>query len=785
MKTNQQSIEFPIEGKLSFIRIKENLEQFISDNSIKNQDYIKSLLHQLNEVPELLEGTNNVKIIEKHKGLIDLLMRLLFPPLLTTNEIKGASMPFDFEFFYMSERLKKIMKDAGKGSMLDILNFDPEQLYIMGCTTILQAHYKREVNLTVPIVVELNEANGSPSYYRSAFNADLMEIIPTENAKTITDEDFHQLMDNFKDIDLWKEKFPPKSFVFRGLGIVNLMNITMDQSINLMTSNLLEGTKDSFDKVIENIRLLLKIEDLNIAFIQAEQDNLLSVKKYDQSNVLMGGLEEEKFMNAFCDTANEVLFERSDTFLLTDTKQFLERSNNLMAKQLEKKSIGSYMLTPLVYNDKLYGFLELASSKKRALNGTVLEKVKLIIPILSMAASRFAEEGRNRIEAIIQAECTSIHPSVKWRFEKAAKEFLEHELEEESVVFKDIVFPDVVPLYGQVDIRHSSKLRNDAMKTDFQNQLKSVKSIIELAIQIENIPVYEELIYQIDQQLKSFTGDLIEGSEQRLILFLNEEVYPLFTHLSSRDVKLDKAIKSYKASLNSETQMMYEKRKDFDNSVNYLSGLMAKMIDEKQLDAQKMFPHYFERYKTDGLEFNSYIGQSITDKRDFNELYLSNLQLWQIQSICEIEYAIHQKRAQLPISLEVASLILLHNTPLSIHFRIDEKRFDVEGAYNARYEIIKKRIDKAIVKGKKERLTQAGKIAIVYSNSIDGREFQKHIRYLESKGYLIQDSLEDLELEDLQGVSGLRALRVAINFDYADAMQFKVDGLLKGFERSN
>ena len=99
MKTNQQSIEYPIEGKLSFIRIKENLEQFISDNSIKNQDYIKSLLHQLNEVPELLEGTNNVKIIEKHKGLIDLLMRLLFPPLLTTNEIKGASMPFDFDFF--------------------------------------------------------------------------------------------------------------------------------------------------------------------------------------------------------------------------------------------------------------------------------------------------------------------------------------------------------------------------------------------------------------------------------------------------------------------------------------------------------------------------------------------------------------------------------------------------------------------------------------------------------------------------------------------------------------
>lgn len=264
MKSNQQSIEFPIEGKLSFIRIKENLEQFIRDNSIRNQDYIKYLLVKLNEVPELLEGTNDVKVIEKHKGLIDLLMRLFFLPLLTTNEIKGAAMPFDFDFFYISERLKKIMEDAGKGSMLDILDFNPEQMYIMGCTTILQAHYKREVNLTVPIVVELNEDNGSPKYYRAAFSADLMEIIPTENAKPITDEDFHLLMDNFKNIDLWREKILPNSFVFRGLGIVNLMDITMDQSINLMTSNLLEGTKDAFDKVIDNIRLLLKIEGFHL-----------------------------------------------------------------------------------------------------------------------------------------------------------------------------------------------------------------------------------------------------------------------------------------------------------------------------------------------------------------------------------------------------------------------------------------------------------------------------------------------------------------------------------------
>jgi hypothetical protein len=50
---------------------------------------------------------------------------------------------------------------------------------------------------------------------------------------------------------------------------------------------------------------------------------------------------------------------------------------------------------------------------------------------------------------------------------------------------------------------------------------------------------------------------------------------------------------------------------------------------------------------------------------------------------------------------------------------MDEKRFDVDGAYNSRYEVIKKRIDKAYIKNTTERITQPGKICIVYSSNED------------------------------------------------------------------
>jgi predicted nucleic acid-binding protein len=79
-----------------------------------------------------------------------------------------------------------------------------------------------------------------------------------------------------------------------------------------------------------------------------------------------------------------------------------------------------------------------------------------------------------------------------------------------------------------------------------------------------------------------------------------------------------------------------------------------------------------------------------------------------------------------------------------------------------RYEIMKKRIDKAVVLGTTERLTQPGKIAIVYSQGAEAAEYRDYIAYLQAQGYL-HGEVEKLELEELQGVSGLRALRVAVN----------------------
>ena len=250
-------------------------------------------------------------------------------------------------------------------------------------------------------------------------------------------------------------------------------------------------------------------------------------------------------------------------------------------------------------------------------------------------------------------------------------------------------------------------------------------------------------------------------------------------HIEKINQSLAKKINQYKNRLDPDLQVVYEKRKQYENSVSILNDKLAAYLDDKQEEAQEMFPHYYERYKTDGVEFNLYIGQSLVTNKKYEDLYLYNLRLWQLQVMLEMENVAYNARKEMENDLRVASLILVHSNPLAIKFRMDEKQFDVDGAYNIRYEIIKKRIDKAFIRGTQERITVPGKIAIIYSQDNDAVEYKKYIKYLQSKKLI--GIVEQYDLEDLQGVAGLKALRVEViyNQDFKERSGIDIKQLMK------
>ncbi len=783
---NGKEIEFPAITKISFFKVIETLEQQAKDNDKNVARFAKELLEESKQIPELKEGFEDRKFLDKHRPIINKLSRVLFPDALLNNEIKGLIPPFDFEPFYLSTRFQSILDNAGGNFKFEFKDFNPDLLYIYGASSILASYYKYKIASGGPGTIDIEDKKAKMTrVYHMAYNADLMEMVPTAAAPKITEADYKALLDDFYNVNLWKEKFPPNSYIMRGIGIANLMDVTLDRSISSITSNMLHKAEDSIDKIAQNMRNLFGISDLETGFVEFDNNLFYNAKKPHEkamNSFLLG--DEIQFScegDTMCSYSYKKLIVDKKPLVISDIDKFNELSNSSFSKKLKKhKKVGSYIIAPLINGEDLLGFMELASPRKYELNGASIAHLEQIMPIFSMAISRFKREAQNLREAIIQQECTTIHSAVKWRFDEEANKFMGAQFRNEQPIFEDIVFNDVYPLYGQLDIKGSSTKRNKAIKADLLKQVRGIRKVLSGALKVKTMPVYEQLLYRLDVFKDEVRMNMSSGSEQKIQNFMNREIKPVLNQLKSEGGDMAQLVDNYRAMLNPELGTVYEQRRKFDSSVNILNQTLASMLDQKQVEAQKMFPHYFERYKTDGVEYNMYIGQSISSKEKFDHVFLDNLRLWQLIVTCELENRFHLLNKNLETPLEIASLLLVYSSPLSIHFRMDEKRFDVEGAYNARYEIVKKRVDKAHIKGTTERITTPGKIAIIYTSEEDARDYREYIEFLESKGHLKEGSLETLELEDLQGISGLKALRVEVNYNEKKVnAEFSVDKLLE------
>ncbi len=293
------------------------------------------------------------------------------------------------------------------------------------------------------------------------------------------------------------------------------------------------------------------------------------------------------------------------------------------------------------------------------------------------------------------------------------------------------------------------------------------RDVLRAAHEARPLPILDQLTHRIDSRMGDIEVSLRSGDELAMITFLRTEIEALFEPLAGFGSHVREAIDAYRRAVDPRIGLVYAKRRDFDESMTLIAETISSYVDLEEQAAQGMYPHYFEKQKTDGIDYSIYAGGSLLADGLFEPLYLKNLRLWQLMVACGVALRAERLKGRLSIPLEVASLILVQHTPLSIRFRFDEKRFDVDGAYNVRYEIIKKRIDKAVIRGTTERLTQPGKIAVVYSHASEAIEWREYVEYLQKLGYLMRD-LEDVELEALQGAQGLRALRVGIDLSHSD-----------------
>ncbi|WP_321370320.1 hypothetical protein [uncultured Draconibacterium sp.] len=756
--------QLPFSSVLSFELLIKDIERIESTANHPMKDLAKSTLIALNKVPALKKPIRNTSILNENLDLVNQLMTFVINPLRHQNSMEACTAPIGQDPFFATELLKNSLScehklfEIAKGGRQDLsLISKLYQAYLL----ILEKFYNYKVDVDLPFTYRLTDTKeGYIKYIRKHVTSDYIQVRELKKHTKLTSEDITKLLDNTDDLEVWNEIIPLENFEFSGFIHFTLIDITQDFVISQLKTDLLDKktieTSEGFEVLQKRMRALFDNPKLKFGMaVDADEDANMNLNLIWDTIIPRSQLKCEQYMGTIYEKA---FIEKR----IINTPDLTKIPQDIVIQNLLDAGIKSLAIVPLFIDEAPVGLLEFACTKPNSISMVQIKRLHDVFPTFALALKRSKEEWNDKIRAVIQDQFTAIHPTVEWRFREAVGHFLAENKNGGKSTVESIVFNDVVPIYGASDVRGSSMERNMAIRADLTEQLKHAREILDYARQIKEMPLLEDICFNIQQNIDTVQNGLKAGDEVVIIEFLTKEVNPFLQLLKERFPELNEPVTNYFNSLDPHLNVVYKKRKEFEESLTLINEEVSEIIETEQVKAQEVFPHYFEKYRTDGIEYNAYIGQSLVKRLKYSDIYLKNIRLWQLLVKVKIARRIKLLQPQLATKLDITQLILVHSNPLSIAFRQDEKKFDVAGAYNIRYEITKKRIDKALINGTNERVTQPGKIAIIYSHADEIRDYKKYIDYMIAQGFLT-NNIEDVELEDLVGASGLRALRVEVD----------------------
>lgn len=761
-------------GRLSFQPLVNVLKKNIQDGKPGAKKLYGDVIERLEATPELMQSFTEFSSTQPYSETVEMLLATLFPPSVSEQEnIYAVCFPFKYKTIHSSRLFQAMFLMPGTNDIVVPENIKAilhhnrlEYAYRL----ILKKIFGYQTHDVPPVVYPyINPETGLTRHLELNLDTRFVDVKPAEELPQLPENVVCKKTNRLMPLEELMEKLPLKKFIFEGLVIVKINDVTEQEIISQIKTTLLTihtFTDESvYDTLQSTMKSLLGMNDIKVGITPLIQMNnhYVCSAVHNCNSIVFKHTAAAKEHNRVCDCFQDMLkeYDQPIVFDKLDKKDIVEVESLKLYYELGARSL---IICPLKENGQLLGLLEIISDTPGKLTNVHLGKIEKVIPLFTLAVQKTMENLEVQVDKVIKENFTAVQPAVEWRFVEAAFSYLLSKEQGSDAKIEKVSFNEVHPLYGLIDVRNSTVERMQAIQLDLVEQLQFVQKVVKKALSEARFPLLENIAFKTNKYIDSVTDILLSEEELQIHEFLQNEVAEIFRHLADTRPSLKAEVEQYFAALDSQKDLIYHHRHNFEESISKLNDALARFIDQEQVGAQQVYPHYFERYVTDGVDFNIYIGQSIAPTKKFDRLYLRNMKIWQLEVLARAAVIANEIKSKLPVPLTTTQLILAHSIPISISFRNSERKFDVDGAYNSRYEIIKKRIDKVRIKGTKERLSQPGKIAIVYSQPKEATEYEEYIEYLQTR-QLLKPGIEKIELEELQGVIGLKALRVEINFE--------------------
>jgi len=735
-------------------------QQAAGDGPLRS--FAQILVPQIDAHPELA-GPLDPLVLQTHQSLVQALVSCIFPPSLQRMSFAALATPSTFDIHYATRRFREELLDSEGQLRGEVFLEGMEWGYLRELFQYLQVArecYNRHFLFEKSVVLELCHGNLS-RFFQFRAHFDHFQLRAPKKLPKLQESDWVQLASNLDNLELWRSLIPLEQFELYGLVVYEATNITEEVTLSAIKQELLAkdplARSETFARIQSRFQALLGVADLQVSVLASQDEQLIDLTPVAGQTLTLNDIRQTEVCQAFCQGCRDDLWA-GKTFVIEDLAN--AHLDSKIFQDALATGARSFLMMPLTLEDKFLGVLTCASQTAHSLNNLTPSRLREVTPLLSLAVRRTLEGLQHRVDAIIKERFTALHPAVEWKFRQQALEIIRSS-QDLDALSQDILFADVYPLFGSSDVRNSTVIRNQTIQQDLTRQLKLASEILETAYRARPLSYLCSRRYRLNQWLHHLEGGLDSGDESRIAEFLRHDIEPLFLTVSRFSPQTQEQVTAYQEAIDPRLGTIYDQRRHYEHSMALIKECVASRLSARQQEAQAVFPHYFELHKSDGVDHTLYVGPSIHPAGAFDPLYLKNLRLWQLETMIEIARACQKITQDMTRVLGTAHLLLVQDQPLSIRFSQDEKQFNVDGAYNARYEILKKRLDKAEVRHSGERLTQPGKVAIVYSHPREASEYRDYIEYLQHRGE-IEDEIEDLDIAPLQGVDGLRSLRITV-----------------------
>lgn len=765
-EARQQLYHEHLPFKISF-SMRPLLEQWIASLDVDNEYHQMirtSIEDYIAKHPNLLQPYHSLEdFLEEHdNSQLDFLFGSVFPPALSRQVLGYVAPAFSFEPFYITWGMFQLLDNTDAEIEVEQYSiFQNIPFSVRACFIILNKVYGLDLDYVMPYIFKVKFGKTAPrQYFKVANILDFLEVKTHRPPPHISQEQIDFLLKNPKDVDLWMSIFSPETFHFEGLFVSTMTEVTDLEAMSRLRRRLLQQDSLLSDRGIRLIEgltnIYLKLNDSKLGIQALDYPTRKSrAGQYEIGRALvpeaghpLGPDNVGSFYEQAC-AENHIK-------IISDLRSI--KNPTPIEQALITKGFRSLMLVPLrKKGQEIIGLIELASKQSYAYTYVNSLKIKEILPLFDASMEDNRSFIESKIRNTIQTHFTHIHPSLMWKFEESAANFLR--AGEDVRQMKPPVFKDLHALYGQIDINGSTTIRNEAIRYDLITNLGEVKTILEGVLGKTKIDLLRKWIYEVSDQIDVLQEDYTTHAESNAVNLIRE-VNILLRKVADEDPTANEVwIKEYLDRLDPELDVLNSARWQFEQSVRKINRTISRYLAKEEQKNQKVLPHFFDKFQTDGIEYNLYVGQSLLESGTFAQHHLQNLRLWQLKSMVEIKRGLSSQRGELPIDLTLSYLIFVYDSTISIRFRSDEKRFDVEGTQDIRYEVLKKRLDKALLYESEERLTADGKLAIVFIQERDMLGYRQYINYLIREGYL-EEEVEEVQIEPLQGAVGLKALRV-------------------------